>query len=352
MKEFRRILVVRTDRIGDVILTLPMLEVLRKNFPQAHIAILIRQYTRELLEGNNNIDEILFYDDGNTLFPFFRMAATLRKGRFDVAFVTYPRLRLAWLIWCAGIPLRVGTGYRWYSLLFNKRVFVHRRFADRHEAEYNLDLLKAVDGEVQNVPIPHIDVLPRLTSEVRKRLSEFGISSDKTLIILHPGSGGSARNWSSEKFGALGRKLLQLPDVQVIVTGGKGEETLVQSVADMISANTPVIVNQLSLQGYAALAKLASLLVANSTGPLHIAAAVETPVIGLYSQVTSMSPTRWGPYTDRKTVFVPQGKPVDCRACVRADKRFECECMNAIRVEEVFEAARHHLASEQLSMTR
>lgn len=352
MDDVRRILVVRTDRIGDVILTLPMLEVLRENFPQATIAVLVRQYTKELVEGNKNVDEVLLYDDGSKPIPFFEMAASLRERTFDTAFITYPRLRLARLMWWARIPLRVGTGYRWYSFLFSKRVYIHRKVAERHEAEYNLNLLEAIGCNVTNVPLPRLDVPHHIVGAVKDRFPEFGIPSEKTLVILHPGSGGSARNWSPKNFGALGRKLAQLPDIHVLVTGGKGEEVLVRSVAEMIDTNTSVIVDQLSLLEYAALVKFATLLVANSTGPIHIAAAVGIPVMGLYSQVTPMSPKRWGPCTPRKIVFVPQGKSLDCRACVRGGGREECECMNSITVEEVFQAAKQYLTSEQFSLTR
>jgi len=349
MKEFRRILVVRTDRIGDVILTLPMVEVLRKNFPHAHIAMLIRRYTRELVEGNKNIDEILFYDDGNTLRPFSRIVSILRQGKFDVAFITYPRFRLALVIWRAGIPLRVGTGYRWYSILFNKKVFVHRKTAERHEAEYNLDLLQAIGCEVVEIPIPHLEIPRHVLDSVQHRLPQYGITPGKRIVIFHPGSGGSGRDWSPAKFAALGKKLSQYSDIQVVVTGGKGEDGLVHSVATMIGVNIPSIVGQLSLKEYAALAKIASLLVANSTGPLHIAAAVGTPVIGLYSQIPAMSPRRWGPYTERKTLFVPKNKPLDCDKCTAGS---ECACMESITVDEVHEGVKHYLLTEQFSVSR
>ena len=351
MQEFRRILVVRTDRIGDVILTLPMLELLRRKFPSAHIAMLVRYYTKDLVDDNKNLDEIILYDDGETLVPFFTLTSILRRKKFDVAFVTYPRFRLASLMWWARIPLRVGTGYRWYSFLFNKRVYVHRSVAEKHEAEYNVDLIKAVGCEVKAIPYPHLEVPQGVTDNVKARLPEFRISTDKSLIILHPGSGGSARDWSPKKFGQLGARLAKLPETQIAVTGGKGEENLVRTVAQMVGVNTPVIVDQLSLLQYAALASFAELLVANSTGPLHIAAAVGTPVIGLYPQITAMSEKRWGPFTSKKAVFVPRNKPIHCNDCLRGAIK-ECECMNTISVDEVFEAAKLHLQSGELSETK
>ena len=351
MQDFRRILVVRTDRIGDVILTLPMLEVLRRCYPHAHIAMLVRHYTRGLLEGNLHIDEVLLYDDGVSLVPLGDMAGTIRERNFDVAFLTYPRFRLAWLIRRAGVPLRIGTGYRWYSFLFNKQVYVHRKIAERHEAEYNIDLVKAVGCEVTDIPFPRLTVSQRTADDVKRLLPRLSVSTNGRLVILHPGSGGSARDWSAKNFGLLGRRLAQLPDVHVVVTGGAGEESLAKQIASTIGSDTPVVVNSLSLQQYAAFAAQASLLVANSTGPLHIAAAVGTPVVGLYPQVTAMNPSRWGPYTANKRILVPHGKPEDCRQCLTGEGT-DCECMDSITVDEVFAAAQSFLRVEHLSESK
>ena len=135
----QNILVVRTDRIGDVILTLPTIEALKLNFPNAHIAMLLSSYTASLVEG---IADVLTYNREIALKPFFEMLAELRRARFDVAVVAFPRFRIALLLWLAGIPLRIGTGYRWYSFLFNRKIFEHRKNVEKHEAEYNVSLLK------------------------------------------------------------------------------------------------------------------------------------------------------------------------------------------------------------------
>src|SRR4051812_30226593 len=103
-----------------------MVKVLRSRFPDAHIAMLIRRYTSELVEDVPEIDQIIYYDDGKKLIPFFTLAGLLRQQQFDIVFHTYPRFRLAFLTWIGRIPVRVGTGYRWYSLFFNRKVFDHR----------------------------------------------------------------------------------------------------------------------------------------------------------------------------------------------------------------------------------
>ncbi len=348
MQEFRRILIVRTDRIGDVILTLPMARVLKRHFPAAHIAMLLRRYTAGLVEDNRDINQILFYDDGQRLLPFFRLVTMLRSEQFDIVFHTYPRFRLAMMTWFAGIPVRVGTGYRWYSFLFNKKLYEHRKDALHHELEYNLNLLTTVDCTISDNDNPlTLDVQPQVLDDMKTLLVQRGVRNNAPTVIVHPGSGGSAREWSPESFGMLARRLFQKLNVNIIFTGGKKEKSLVDRLLSVAGIPAVTFVDELNLKEYAALAKLSTLFVGNSTGPLHIAAAVGTPVVGIYPQVTALNATRWGPVTSKKTVLTPKNKPSDCTVCIRA-KQAACECMSTITVDEAFEACLPYLSSEQL----
>jgi ADP-heptose:LPS heptosyltransferase len=170
-----------------------------------------------------------------------------------------------------------------------------------------------------------------------------GISDSDRLAIVHPGSGGSARNWKPERFALLAGEL-KSRGFFVVVTGGKEEANLVQSVARNAGEGTIPIVSDLSLKQFGAFIQTAKLFIANSTGPLHIAAAVGTPVIGFYPPVRVMSPKRWGPLTDKKTVFVPD--PRHCSRC----KGGECqgdECMDQISVKQVLESALQLVAGNE-----
>lgn len=305
--------------------------------------MLIRRYTAELVESNRWVDQILFYDDEKGSLPFLQLVGTIRRQQFDVVVLTYPRFRLAVMMWLAGIPMRLGTGYRWYSFFFNKRVYEHRKYAERHELEYNLNLLKALGCNVDGIAIkPVLEVQPSAVEKVRMMLNEMGIPKDCRIVILHPGSGGSAREWSPENFGILAQRCAKLPNISVIITGGESEQQLVARVKAIAGEDVKTLVNKLSVKEYTALASLASLLVAHSTGPLHIAAAVGTPVIGLYSQITALSVKRWGPLVDKKVTFTPYNKPSDCTQCDGV-KGSRCECMDTILVGEVFEAAKRLL---------
>jgi ADP-heptose:LPS heptosyltransferase len=332
----QRILLVRTDRLGDVLLTLPMLSALRSCFPQAHIAMLLRRYTGDIVQGNPHVDELIWYDDANGLVPFRAMAATLREHAFDAAIVVYPRFRLAWLMFRAGIPIRVGTGYRYYSILFNRKVYEHRKDAQRHELEYNLTMLNELQCSLPSHFMPEflIQVPEEAERCVKGILDSLDINPDN-FVVVHPGSGGSAREWSPENFGKLSAKFAH-DGFKVLVTGGSSDEDKVSQVVQASNGTAVALAGMLNLKELSALLRSARLFVSNSTGPLHLAVAMKTPVVGFFPQHTAMSVKRWGPYTDNKMVFVPD-RPLDCNVCI--ENKSSCECMATIAVEQVYKGA-------------
>lgn len=347
--ETKRILVVRTDRLGDVILTLPMLPRLKKCIPDAHIAMLLSRYTGEIVERNPYIDELLWYDDGRAEVPFDAILRTVRGGRFGTVIVVHPTLRLAWLMYRAGIPVRIGSGYRYYSFLFNRKVYEHRKNAQRHEVEYNLNLLSALDCQGQEKPGVvdfGIVVSPGAEARVEHLLSSLGIDPSKRRLIVHPGSGGSAREWPMENLIRLASLLLEEKELCGLVTGNAGEFSLGDQFVRGTDGKTTNLAGRLTVTELAALIRTASLFVGHSTGPLHIAAAVGTPVLGFYPQLTPMSPRRWGPYAGRNIVLVPD-KPVDCKDCV-AQKGGRCACMETITVERAYDSARALLSGSTI----
>ncbi len=333
----KRILLVRTDRLGDVVLTLPMLPALRSCFPDAHIAMLLRRYTGAIMEGNPYLDDQIWYDEEDgTLIPFEAMRRTIREQCFDTAIVVYPTFRLALLMFRSAIPVRVGTGYRSYSLLFNKRVYEHRKDARFHEVEYNLNLLKELGCKPSSPPEFLIDIGAQTIRRVDELLRDAEIGRTENVAILHPGSGGSAREWGATNFGLLAQKLA-VNKTKVIITGTDKERSLVDQIVRASGDTAISFAGMLSMKELAALLKRANVFVANSTGPIHVAAAVGTPVVGLYPRHTPMSARRWGPFTENKIVFTADG-PLYCDRC-SGGKDQSCKCMMSVSVNEVYAAA-------------
>ncbi|HCA81178.1 MAG TPA: ADP-heptose--LPS heptosyltransferase [Bacteroidetes bacterium] len=337
---YNHVLIVRTDRIGDVVLTLPMIPVLRAHAPSCRIAMLVRPYTSELIAGTTGLDQIILYDEREARKGFRKLLGEIREQRFDLVVVSHPKFRIALLLYLAGIPERIGSGYRWYSFLFNRRVFEHRKTAEKHEAEYNISLLRAIGIDAQGVPNVSLSIPAAARAKAVAELESVGILESEKFVVLHPGSGGSARDWSPERFGELAKRLAA-EGIKVVVTGDQKERTLVEMVVERSQGTARALIGRFNLKQLAAFLTLPKAFVSNSTGPLHIAAAVGTPVVAMYPPIRECSPRRWGPLTDKKIVFT-----ADNTRCPRC-KGGPCQgndCMDQITVDDVLSAVRESAA--------
>jgi heptosyltransferase-2 len=338
-KDYKKILVCRTDRMGDVILSTPVLSALRRSFPEAHIAMLVRPYTKELVEGNPNINELIIYDQVNEHAGYkgiALLAKQIREKKFDLAIVLYPSWAIAWLLWLAGIPVRIGSGYRPYFFLFNRHVWVHRSRIEKHEVEYNLDWLKPLG--IENT---RRDLFLGLTESDNKFASEFfkehKLAADDVVVAIHPGSSGSALNWPLENYGKLADLLIDRLDYRVIITGSKAEQDDLGRLAVSMS-RTPIILDRpATIRELAALIKACRVFVSASTGPMHLAAAVKTPTVSIFCPIFVCSEKRWGPWGNKSIIIRPAG--FDCKKCPKL-KCPDYNCMNKISPEEVFEAVK------------
>lgn len=332
MNKPKNILVVRTDRIGDVILSIPLAGVLKKNYPACKVSFLVKDYTKDLLFSNKFIDEILILkeEDGNVLIN--ENVKMIKEKKFDYAITVYPTFIISLIVFLSGIKNRIGTGYRWYSIFFNKKIYEHRKNAQKHELEYNLNLLSAVGIEnIKQEQIEfniHIDKLSR--NKVLSYLSENGVDIKKPVIVIHPGSGGSSVDLPVSKLIELISSFNDEIKKQIVLTGSENEKQICKEIAvdNVVNAAGKFNLNELT-----ALINETKIFIANSTGPLHIAAALGLNVIGFYPNNKVTSARRWGPYTDKKFIFQPK---TDCNDC----KKEQCvnkNCMNSIEIAKVKE---------------
>ncbi len=329
----RRILLIRTDRIGDVVLTLPVVDLIRKQWPDARVTFLVREYTQELVRNVSGVDSVILADRESRSRSDRELLNDIREGQFDVAVHVFPRARWAWLIWRAGIPVRVGTVYRWYSFFFNRRARDHRKHGLRHEAVFNARLLIPLGVDVPETVRPRLSPTAAHVEAAERVRTELGLKPDERPVILHPGSGGSSRDWPAHRFGDLAKTMAVRGPV--VVTGSANESTLVEAVVERSGGAARACIGRMSLMELAAFIQRGSVFVANSTGPLHIAAAVGTPVVGFYPPIAAASATRWGPLSDRSVTFTPD--PARCPHCT-GDMCVGSLCMEQIGVEEVVEA--------------
>jgi heptosyltransferase III len=339
MIEPKNILIVRTDRIGDVVLSLPLATIIKKHFPNSKVAFLLREYTKPLAKDYSDIDEVIVLNAGSGKLKVFENLPQL-KNKFDVCIVAFPTFKIALILFLSRIKTRIGTGYRWYSFLFNKKIYEHRKFGERHELEYNVMLLKHL-GIDENISEENVSFKlhpgDKSRQFIKSELENLGIDLHKKIIIIHPGSGGSAIDLPFDKMKSLIELMAHELDCEILITGSSSEKELCDSL--IVNEKTKSLAGKFDLDGLMALIERSVLLIANSTGPIHIAAALGRYVIGFYPKIAACSPKRWGPYTKRKIIFSPA---LSCGNCTRE----QCEklnCMETIDVNEVFSAVKNAL---------
>ncbi|HTY08042.1 MAG TPA: glycosyltransferase family 9 protein [Candidatus Edwardsbacteria bacterium] len=344
---YRNILLVRTDRIGDVVLSLPCAALVKRALPGAAVTFLAREYTAPLVRMSPDVDGVISDDPADSAL---RLAAKLRRSRFDAAVLLHPTARLALALWLARIPVRVGTSFRLYSVLLNRRVAQHRRYSLKHELEHNLELAgqglgidHPAEAAVRTEYVPQIIVPDDL---VTSSLATAKVGERRSYIVVHPGSGGSAMDWPLERFAQLIDQISSSGTGNgkwgIVVTLGPGEEPLKEKLRAHLKTE-PIWVTGLSLPELAAVLSQAKLVVANSTGPLHIATAAGTRVIGLFCPVVPCHPRRWGPYGPGHAVIMPDPDKV-CKEC-RGTECPQFDCMRSIPVSRVLEQVQRMIAT-------
>jgi ADP-heptose:LPS heptosyltransferase len=281
-----RVLVVRNDRIGDLVLALPAIEALKLAGHQ--VGAWVSEYAAPLLEHDDRVDTLL-------------RGGGLQRGAFDAALLLWGNWGNAWQVYRAGIRQRLCASGRPFALLCNEFLDIRRSLALRSEADYNLDFVRALGIQVQN-PLPRLRLAPEDHAEASAFLERLELGKP---VMLHPGSGGSAQNWAPERYVELGRELRRRYGVTLLVTAGPGEEPLARELASALQCKA--LEQAMPLRSFAALVGQAALFVSASTGPMHLAAAGGAPTLSLFPPIRSMSPRRWGPLGNRHAVLSPKG---------------------------------------------
>jgi len=332
------ILVVRTDRIGDVVLTTAAVRALRKNFPDARIAMMVAPGTRELVEGNPDLDEIIIHDRGGEhkgIIGLWKQAFNLRSKKFDWAIIFHTKRWTNLFCFLAGIPRRTGYCNEKYGFLLTDRVVDDREAGIKHEAEYCLDILNSI-----GVPAPLSEM--QCVIPVRKEFDEWadqwlakqGIPQ-KSLIIVNPSASDPGRQWPAERFGEV-IKMLQTRNIGPIVVIGKKDCPAAQRVFKAVTPGVLDLTGQTSIGQLIALMRKSRMLISNDTGPVHIAAALKTPVVSIFTRnEPGINPERWRPLGEMVRIVVTPSKGLISNYKV---KTIDYSYLNAIPVEAVWEA--------------
>ncbi len=326
-----KIIISRTDSIGDVLLTLPICNWLRQNFPTAELLFLGRNYTKEIVESFSIIDQFISWDDYEKI-PSSEQIIKFRSLNADVIIHVFPKKDIADLSKKVKIPNRIGTSHRIYHLLTcNHKLDFTRKKSDLHESQLNFELLKPLGLEKIPKLVEINTSLQKLKIESTELPSEFQelLNSQNKIILLHPKSQGSAKEWPIEKYFQLSTELIER-GYTVIFTGTENEGNLFRS-------NIPVHENIHDSTGKLSLIQLMYLIsksyafIACSTGPLHIAGLLQIKTIGIFSNTRPIHPGRWKPLGNDVFTLVYDE---NCKPCKKGKK---CNCIERISTDSVLE---------------
>lgn len=342
----RRILIARLDRLGDVVLSTPVIRHMRKLFPDAYIAFMVRPENKDVVANNPDLNEVILYDkNGNEksfLGSVFFALNVLRKREFDIAIALHPTNRTHLAFFLAGIPKRIGYDKKMGALL-TIRVPHSKQEGAIHEAEYNFTLLKEAGFDVAGADIrPYI-----VTGKEEKSYADYlegmaGIGKNK--IVLHAGASCPSKRWPAERFARAADILAEKYGSDIVIVGGKDAEKFSKDVISSMKKKAYDLTGRLSIGVLAEILSRARLFVSNDSGPVHVAVAVGTPVIAIFGRKNpGLSPKRWGPL-GRKDIVLH--KDAGCEICLAHECKKGFRCLEAVTVEDVVRAAGEILGSD------
>ena len=285
--DVRRLAVVRDDRMGDLVLTLPAVHALRTTYPAARLVLMVAPAQLPLARMIEGVDEVLEAE---------RRTEGLRRQferiGSDLVVCVSRRAGPAWAAFRAGVPHRVGSGRRLYSPLYERRVMESRRGGARHEAEYALSFAHraGATGGVARFPLAIPD---EAMAGIDAWLASRRVPD--RFVVLHPGSGGSCPVWPATHYGQLAARL-HAEGVPVVLSIGPLDGTVRQELEQTTPAARVLPCFDAGFPLLPGLLRRATLLIGNSTGPLHLAAALGTPTLALHAPWPTCGVRRWGPY--------------------------------------------------------
>ncbi len=305
-----------------------MAGLIKKFFPKCKIYFLGRSYTQDIIAMSEHVDEFINYDEQESMPESLRISF-LKKLNADVFVHVFPRKEIALLARKAGIKHRIGTTnrlYHWFTC--NTLVLLSRKNSELHEAQLNfklLDFLK-INTSIDLNEIPSYYGFTKLP--LLDKINSDLIEKDKFNLILHPKSKGSAREWGIDNYREL-VKILPADKFKIFVTGTAQEASLMSDFLQEPGVHD--LTGKLSLNQLIAFIQNCDGLLAASTGPLHIAAALNKKAIGLFVPKRPMHPGRWQPLGNDAHVLVFDE---NCESCKNGK---ECNCITKISPKQVLD---------------
>ncbi len=317
MNQPKRILVIRNDKIGDFMLAWPAFSLLKKQYPDSEITALVPEYTAPLAEQCEWIDRILIdsKNQASCIKDVLSLSKNIKAHKYDVSISLFSEARTSIALWLAGIKTRIGPASKLAQLFLNKKLRQKRSLSLKPEYEYNLDLVKHYirlnnDSPVDIPPPPYLSFRQNEVRPLKDKLiKEKAIADDSRIIIIHPGTGGSAINLSLEQYAELIDNIARQSNAYFVITAGPGEIQIAEKLSNLLKETKHHIHSStVGIIDFCKYISIADVFISGSTGPLHLAGALNLQTAAFYPARQSATSLRWQTLnsTDKRLSFSPE----------------------------------------------
>ncbi|MBI5181846.1 MAG: lipopolysaccharide heptosyltransferase II [Nitrospirae bacterium] len=334
-RDIKKILIRGTNWIGDAVLTMPAVNAVRKRFIDAEISILVKPWVAGLFVNSPDIDRIIIYGDENyiSLCGKRKLASDLKKYKFDMAILFQNAFEAAFLAFLAKIPIRYGYNTDGRGMFLTHKIPLSDETLKKHQVWYYLDLLRPIGINIER-PELNLKIGNKDKSSALNILKINRIKKDDLIIGINPGASyGPAKRWLPDKYAKLAEMLIERHNARIILFGSKDDKEVAAEIVSISTAKPLNLAGITSLTETAALIEQCRLFITNDSGLMHIAAALNVPVIAIFG---STSPEKTGPYGKGHHIIY---KNAECSPCLKRKCPTDFRCMGLISVDEVYSRA-------------
>jgi heptosyltransferase-2 len=330
----KNILVRIPNWLGDVVMATPILADLRSYFPGATITVMCQSNVASLLTFDPNVNEILSYKRPSGWIHRenqFEIIETIRKGKYDLGVLLTNSWSSAWWFWRGRVNNRMGYAANLRNILLNKSVPYPKNLETQHLVKTYKMLLAPLGITVSETP-PKLYLSPKEIQDAQDMLHRLGIEPSKNTIIgINPGAAyGSAKCWLPERFVELTKRLIEDKNVRVLYFGDPTGAPLVNNICSHFNDQVYNLAGKTTIRELMALINCCSAFLTNDSGPMHIAAALKTPLLALFG---STNEVKTGPSPLGQVIH----KHVECSPCYKRVCPIDFRCMKRIEVDEVYQ---------------
>jgi len=332
-----KILVRAPNWIGDSVLSLPAVECLSKNFPQAEIWVAGKEWVKDVFYAPDFIKDVLLLPEADDIKSLRNLAQKIKELEFEIGILFTNSFFSALLFYLAKIPQRWGYSKDGRGLLLTRGVAVKEQEANLHQLAYYLNLVSEL-GLKTYPPKLSLVLTPEEKRQAKELLLSFNLDLKLPLVILNPGASyGPAKRWPGSKFAELANLLSERKKAKTLVIGSSNEIELAEAIASSMKEEPINLSGKTSLRLLASLIVHAGLFISNDSGPMHLANALKVPVVAIFGPT---DPAITGPFQEPAAVIK---KEVPCWPCSYRECPFDHRCMMNIDVEEVYQACQKFL---------